>query len=235
MCNNKVSAIIPAYNEAETITATVKAALALPFVSEVVVVDDGSSDETASLAEKAGATKVIRHPRNMGKGEAMNTGLKAASGDVLLLLDGDLGETASEGFKLLEPVLNGQADMTIARFPRRTKGGGFGIALRVARWGVRALTGRSIQFPLSGQRAVKRSVIEDIGGFPPRFSVETGMTIDVLRRGYRVLEVDTNMAHRVTGRDAAGFLHRGKQLRDIATAILKRALLCGLQRLKGQT
>ncbi|MGC8834186.1 MAG: glycosyltransferase family 2 protein [Armatimonadota bacterium] len=234
MCGKKVSAIIPAYNEAETITATVKAALSLPFVSEVVVVDDGSKDETAVLAEQAGATKVIRHPRNMGKGEAMNTGLKAASGDVLLLLDGDLGETASEGFKLLEPVLNGQADMTIARFPRRTRGGGFGIALRIARWGVRTLTGRPIQFPLSGQRAVRRSVIEDIGGFPPRFAVETGMTIDVLRRGYRVLEVDTNMSHRVTGRDAAGFLHRGKQLFDIAAAVLKRSVLFGLKRPKRQ-
>lgn len=224
---HSVSVIIPAYNEAGTIEAAVRSARTIPGVAEVIVVDDGSTDATAFLAAKAGATRVISHPRNMGKGAAMNTGWHAAGCDVLLFLDADLGETASEGGKLLAPVLAGEADVTIARFRRGARGGGLGFALRLARWGVKMLTGRAVEFPLSGQRCMRRSVIEAIGGFSPRFGVETGMTIDILRRGFRVLEVDTCMAHRITGRDAAGFVHRGRQLLNIAGVILARAVRGG--------
>lgn len=219
-----ISVIIPAHNEAETIQAAVRAAFSIPGVAEVVVVDDGSRDATASLAAEAGATRVISHPHNMGKGAAMNTGWRAASNDVLLFLDADLGGTAVEGRKLAAPVLAGDADVTIARFRKGARGGGLGLALRLARWGVKMLTGHTVEFPLSGQRCMGRCVVEAIGGFSARFGVETAMTIDILRLGFRVLEVDTCMTHRITGRDAAGFAHRGRQLLDIAGVILARAV-----------
>ena len=218
-----VSVIIPAHNEAGTIQATIKAALGMPGVTEVVVVDDGSTDGTEELARQAGATILLRHSRNLGKGAALQTGWRASHGDVLLLLDADLGSSAAEGTKLLQPVLSGAADATIARFPRSARGGGLGLALRLARWGVRRLTGVSVEFPLSGQRAIKRCVLEDIGGFSHRFAVETGMTVDLLRRGYRVLEVDTAMSHRLTGRNVAGFVHRGRQLLNIAGVLARKA------------
>ncbi|MGQ9523402.1 MAG: glycosyltransferase family 2 protein [Armatimonadota bacterium] len=228
-----ISVIIPAYNEADSIAAAVRSALSIPGTTEVIVVDDGSADATAVLAQQAGAVRVISHPRNMGKGAAMNTGWRAANCEILLFLDADLGDTTSEGRKLVDPVLTDTADVTIAKFRRGARGGGLGLALRLARWGVKMLTGRAVEFPLSGQRCMRRSVIQAIGGFSPRFGVETAMTIDILRCGFRVLEVDTCMTHRITGRDAAGFIHRGRQLADIAWVLLAKAV-CGRTRIGGE-
>ena len=223
----RISVIIPAYNEAERIADTVKAAKALPGVSEVIVADDGSADGTGDRAQAAGADQVLRAERNRGKGDAMNRGWMAASGDVLLFLDGDLGSSASEASKLLAPILSGEADVTLAQFPRTGKGGGFGMVMRLARWGVRRLTGHEVAAPLSGQRALRREVIERIGGFSPGYSVETGMTIDLLRAGYRLLEVPTTMTHNATGRDLAGFRHRGRQLAHIALLLLRKTVRPG--------
>ena len=130
-----VSVLMPAFNEASRIEASVSAALAIPGVDEVVVIDDGSADQTGDLAAKAGAV-VIRLTKNAGKGGALNVGLtKAKGGDVILTLDADLGASALEGVKLLGPVLEGEAHMTVGVFPRRGKGGGFGLAKGLARQG----------------------------------------------------------------------------------------------------
>lgn len=219
-----VSVIIPAYNEADRIGDTVRAARALPNVLEVIVVDDGSTDETAKRAKEAGADRVLMAERNEGKGQAMNRGRRAAEGGILLFLDGDLGSSASEGEKLLQPILDDEADVTLALFPSAGKRGGFGTALKLARWGIRQLTGQTVTAPLSGQRAMRREVAERIGGFSSGYSVETGMTVDLLRAGCRLKEVPTQMTHKVTGRNVAGFRHRGRQLLHIARALLEKAL-----------
>ncbi len=219
-----ISVIIPAYNEADRIADTVAAARALPGVTEVIVVDDGSRDETAARAKAAGADQVLVSPRNEGKGQAMNRGVKAAGGEILLFLDGDLGASASEAAKLLGPALDGSADVTIALFPSLCKKAGFGAVVKLARWGIERLTGRCVKAPLSGQRAMRREVVEAIGGFSPGYSVETGMTVDLLRAGFRLVEVPTGMSHKATGRDVAGFLHRGRQWMQVAVILLRKAL-----------
>src|SRR5690606_33540787 len=112
-----VSVVIPAFNEAERLPTTLAALHGLPGLSEVIVVDDGSTDDTAEAARRAGA-RVIRLAQNRGKGAALQAGTAAARGDVLLLLDADVGETAGEARKLLEPVLRGEADLVIGAFPR---------------------------------------------------------------------------------------------------------------------
>ena len=122
-----VVVIVPAYNEADRITETLEAVARIPQVTRVVVVDDGSRDDTASAAERAGA-QVVRLPRNRGKGAALEAGLQRADGDMVLLLDADLGETAAEAAKLLKPILADEADLTIARFPEGPKQSGFGLA-----------------------------------------------------------------------------------------------------------
>lgn len=222
-----VAVILPAYNEGERVVATVGAALKLPHVHTVVVVDDGSADDTARVAEKAGAM-VLRHERNRGKAAAMETGAKHITDpDMLLLfLDADLKETATEGAKLIEPILRDEADMTIATFPKLpgTKGGGMGFVVRLARWGIQTTTGRIMDAPLSGQRCVRRGVFGAALPLAPGFGVETALTIDVLKAGYRILEVPTQMAHRVTGTDLRSQLHRARQWRDVAKALLPRLL-----------
>jgi glycosyltransferase involved in cell wall biosynthesis len=216
-----VSVLIPAYNEAGTLAVTVKAVLSVPAVEQVVVVDDASQDETAALAAAAGA-EVIRLPANRGKGGALNAGLPRLRGGIVALLDADLGESAAELAKLLAPVAEGRADMTVARFPRSRIKGGFGLVKGLARKGIYYYTGLMVQAPLSGQRVMRREVLDVITPFASGYGVEVGMTIDVARRGFRVEEVETNMTHHETGRDWRGWLHRGRQFLHVLMALACR-------------
>jgi len=207
----RVSVVVPAYNEADRISATVSAIRRIPGLHEVIVVDDGSTDGTAEVAKQAGAD-IVSVPANAGKGAALRRGLSLVTGDVLLLLDADLGDTAFQGAYLLEPVVNGYADMTIATFPVIPgKGGGIGVVVRLSRWGIQKLTGQRMIAPLSGQRAISIDLMRKIGGFAEGWGVEVDLTVRAIRCGYSVVEVPTTMDHRVTGRSYAAILHRSKQ------------------------
>ena len=219
-----IAVIIPAYNEADRVGDTVRAAGAIPGVTQVIVVDDGSTDGTAEAARGAWAHRIVRLDRNRGKGSALNAGWRESIEGVLLFLDADLGTSAREGSKLIEPVVSGAADMTVALFPRTGKGGGMGLAVGLARWGIRMLTGYEADAPLSGQRCIRRELLESVGGFEKAFGAETALTIDAIRAGFCVVEIETTMGHRVTGRDAASILHRARQFRDIARTLLVRSV-----------
>jgi len=205
----------------------VTAAAKLPGVDLVVVVDDGSADETARVAAEAGA-RVVRHSRNRGKAAAMETGAEAVrllDGEQprhLLFLDADLGDTAAAAHALITPVRSGAADMTIANFTTRVKLGGHGMVVRLARDGIKRLTGWEARQPLNGQRCLTRAAFEAALPLAFGFGVETGMTIDLLRAGFRVLEVEVDMAHRATGTDWRSQLPRAKQFRDVALALAAR-------------
>ncbi len=218
----QVTVLIPAYNEADLIGTTVEAARSMPGIDEVVVIDDGSVDGTDSVAEAAGA-RVVELDANSGKGAALNAGVKHAQADIYLMIDADLGASAAETHRLLEPLLADQADLSIAvmRAPEGHKGG-FGFVMKLARWAIKKFGGTLVTAPISGQRAFRRELIEDIGGFEAGFGVETAMTIDALRKGYRVVEVPLPLTHRVSGRDLAGFRHRGRQFWDILKVVGKR-------------
>ncbi len=216
---NTVSVLIPAYNEGERIGATIAAVRLIPDVTEIVVVDDGSSDDTAQRAETAGADVVLRQ-ENRGKGAALQAGYLLSTGEILLLLDADLGDSASEATLLLEPVVRGAAGMTIATFPTGAgRGGGVGLVVRLARWGIRWLTGRTMTAPLSGQRALRRQLIADVDGFAAGWGAEVALTVGALRANYQVREVPTSMTHRVTGRNLTGILHRGSQFIAVARTL----------------
>ncbi|MBT2226537.1 glycosyltransferase [Nonomuraea sp. NEAU-A123] len=219
--------IIPAKDEADRIGATVSAALALPGVDLVVVVDDGSADQTGRVARAAGA-RVVRHSRNRGKAAAMESGAEAVrllDGETphyLLFLDADLGETARAAAPLIEPVRSGTADMTIAAFVTRVRLGGHGLVVRLSRDGIRRATGFEAAQPLNGQRCITRDAFEAARPLAHGFGVETALTIDLLRKGYRVEEVEVEMAHRATGTDWRAQVHRARQLRDVARALATR-------------
>lgn len=234
--------VIAAKDEQDRIATTVEAAAALPGVGLVVVVDDGSADATGRLAEGAGA-KVVRHARNRGKGAAMETGAAAVrllDGDVprhLLFLDADLAETAKLAGPLIEPVRAGTAAMTIAVFSERVKLGGHGFVVRLSRDGIQRLTGRRLAQPLNGQRCLTRAAFEAALPLAPGFGVETGLTIDLLRQGFAVTEVEVPLAHRATGTDWRAQLHRARQFRDVGRALAARepAVTRGLARLRRAT
>jgi len=217
-----VVVLIPAYNEASLIGETVAAVLRMPCVEDVVVIDDGSEDETPFIAHDAGA-RVIQLSSNRGKGAALNRGLTESDSEIVLMIDADLGATAAETSRLLEPLLSDQADMSIAimKAPPGHKGG-FGLVMKLSRWAVRRYGGMDVSAPLSGQRAIRRGLLEAIGGFEDGFGAETALTIDALRNGYRIVEVPLPLTHRLSGRDWRGFVHRGHQFYDILRAIWRR-------------
>lgn len=226
-----VAAVIPAKDEADRIEATVRATGTLDGVDVVVVVDDGSSDGTGEVARKAGAY-VVRHDRNRGKAAAMTTGADVVSvlddrdgretPRHLLFIDGDLGETAGTTGVLVTPVRGGVADMSIAIMPRVGTAGGHGFVVRLSRDGIRRATGWTPTQPLNGMRCISREAFDAARPLATGWGVETALTIDLVRKGFRIVEVDTPIAHRATGTDLRAQIHRGRQFVDVARALLAR-------------
>ena len=175
----------------------------------VIVADDGSRDRTAAVAEQAGA-RVVRFPRR-GKGQALTLAEREAPAGPVLLCDADV-----EG--ALAPLLAPGADLTVAAFAER-QGGGFGIAKRAARALIRLRTGFEPREPLSGQRALSERARHASFPLAAGFGCEVGMTIDALSAGLTIREVELPLGHRATGRDPAGFAHRGRQLLDALLAL----------------
>lgn len=235
---DRTAVLIPAKDEEDRIAKTVHAARTLPGVDLVLVVDDGSADGTAASAAEAGA-HVLRHARNRGKGAAMETGaegvglLEAQEGGSigprsprnLLFLDADLEGSAADAGALIAPVRAGEADMTIALFPAtRLRLGGHGFVVRLAHRGIRRATGWQPTQPLNGQRCLTRAAFEAARPLAPGFGVETGMTIDLLRQGFTVAEVEVPLDHRATGADLRAQLHRVRQFADVGRALAEREL-----------
>jgi glycosyltransferase involved in cell wall biosynthesis len=227
----RLAVVIPAWNEADRIADTVAAAITLPGADLVAVVDDCSRDGTARIARQAGAV-VLRHARNAGKAAAMETGAEAVRladqrdgvSRALLFLDADLGATAAHAGPLADPVLAGSADMTIAQFTTRVKLGGHGLVVGLSARGTRRAIGWVPAQPLNGQRCLTRAAFDAGRPLARGFGVETALTIDLVRKGYRVLEVEVDLEHRATGSDLGGQLHRARQFGDVAVALLPRLL-----------
>ncbi|GIG28461.1 hypothetical protein Cma02nite_10610 [Cellulomonas marina] len=227
----RVAVIIPAKDESRRIAATVRAARAIPHVDLVLVVDDGSVDSTQHVAREAGAV-VVRHSHNRGKAAAMETGAAVvAMRDMpdrpardLLFIDGDLADTAVNTAPLVGPVLAGEADLTIALLPPQPGAGGRGFVVKAARRAVASLTGWTPTQPLSGMRCLTREAFEAATPLARGWGVEVGMTIDLLRRGFRIQEIPCELKHRPSGTDLKGQLHRAAQYRDVQLAVNARRL-----------
>jgi glycosyltransferase involved in cell wall biosynthesis len=211
--------IVAARNEADRIGATLDAlASAFPSAS-VWVADDASDDETSAVALAHGA-RVVSRGRPHGKGANVTAAAEAALSDpevgtaeLALVCDGDLGESAGALVGLVAPVRAGECDLAIAAFARRV-GGGFGIALRFARWAIRSRSAYEAGAAISGQRAMGTQVLRDLLPFAEGYGMEIGITVDAVRAGFRVSEVELDLEHRATGRTLGGFVHRARQLRD---------------------
>jgi glycosyltransferase involved in cell wall biosynthesis len=226
---NRISIVIPAWNEELRLGETLRAlheelwASGKSIWNEIIVVDDGSTDHTYQTAYPL-ADQVIRHARRKGKGQAMESGWRAASGDIVVFLDADLGATANQYRLLAEPLLADRADLSTAIIASPKLKSGFGLARGLARRGIRSLTGYYTVTPLSGQRAIRKPLIQSIAPLSGGFGVEVGMTIDALRQGARVCEVKTGFRHREMSNNWAGMLHRGRQWLAIARVLLTRAV-----------
>jgi len=218
--------IVAARNEAERLRDTLGALRGAFPGAAVWLADDASGDGTAEIG-LAGGAQVVSRGRPHGKGANVTAAAEAVLSDVgddarvVLLCDADLGSSAARLGPLIEAVERGECDVAIAAFARRV-GGGLGIALGFSRWTVERLGGVRLEAPLSGQRAMRAGVLRELVPFAAGFGLETGMDIDAARAGYAVREIELALEHRATGRTPGGFLHRGRQLRDILRVYLSR-------------
>ena len=224
--NKVVTAIVPAYNEEGRIRNTVLALKGIEYIQHIYVINDGSTDKTYDMADSVDGIDVVNQYPNRGKGEALYRGLQLAlkDSDIIVFADADLEESARDVEKLIIPILEDRADVTIAKFPPAKRKGGFGFVKKLAGEGVYINTGKRMDTVLSGQRAFKSEVLRQINVRYKGYGVELGMLIDILNRGYSVMEVDVNMYHNETGRDLSGFIHRGKQFWQILTVLISKTI-----------
>ncbi|HBK54288.1 glycosyltransferase family 2 protein [Syntrophomonas wolfei] len=145
--------------------------------------------------------------------------LEGKAADIVVFLDADLGASASQASRLIEPVAKGMADLSIASFPPPKKKGGFGLVKGTAAWLIRKVGKMEARAPLSGQRAMTREVLQAVTPFNEGYGVELGMSVNALLQGFKLLEVPTTMSHNESGRDWKGFLHRGRQFWDVLRVI----------------
>jgi glycosyltransferase involved in cell wall biosynthesis len=211
--------IVAARNEADRVGTTLDALREAFPDARLWVADDASDDETQATAIAHGA-QVVSRGRPHGKGGNVTAAAEAALGDepvpeLALLCDADLADSAGELPALVAAVEDGGCDLAIAAFARRV-GGGFGIALEFARWAIEQRCGYRAQAPISGQRAMRTELLRELLPFASGFGMEIGITVDAVRGGHRLREVELDLSHRATGRSPRAFLHRARQLGDFA-------------------
>ena len=182
----KVSVIIPAYNEEDTVAQVVNVIKKVSFVDEILVVNDGSTDDTESQAINSGA-RVITHETNKGKGEALYTGYKNAECDVIAFIDADIHNLTSKKVEaMIMPILEGKTDITKTKFARASG--------RVTELTAKPLLNFffpeiSFEQPLSGQFAARKEVLKKIN-FEKDYGVDVGIVIDADVLGISITEVD---------------------------------------------
>ena len=199
----KLSIVIPAYNEASTIAQVVERVQSVPYEKHIIVVDDASTDATReALHSLDGNTnlEVISHDRNRGKGAALRTGFARVTGDIVIIQDADLEYDPRDYPKLLEPILDGRADVVYgSRFlggPHRVLLFWHSIGNRFLTLLSNALTNINLTDMETCYKAFRADILNDITFKSDRFGFEPEFTAKVARRGYRIYEVPISYSGR---------------------------------------
>lgn len=194
---SNVSVIVPAKNEAGAIARVVSGIAAVLPQAEIIVVDDGSSDDTARVARAAGAA-VLSHPKSLGNGAAVKSGARSASGDVLVFLDGDGQHDPADIPRLLEKLSDGYDMVVGARDAGSQASVGRGIANRFYNWLASYMTNQPIEDLTSGFRAARANCFREfLFLLPNGFSYPTTSTMAFFRAGYGVAYVPIRAAKRI--------------------------------------
>lgn len=192
----KLSVIIPAYNEINTIEQIVQRVQAIEVASEIVIVDDGSVDGTRDLLKKMdgqGGVRVILHERNQGKGAAVTTGMRLATGEVMIIQDADLEYDPRDIPALLKPIEEGIADVVYgSRFlggPRRPTMFWHMVANKLLTLMTNILYNNILTDMETGYKVFRREIVAGMTIHARRFDFEPEFTAKVLKRKVRIYEV----------------------------------------------
>lgn len=207
-----VAAIIPAYNEEQTIGAVVEALLTCPVIEEIIVVSDGSTDATVEVASRY-PVRVVALEQNVGKGGAMKAGSKHTACDVLLFVDADLVGLQNTHIKaLIEPVISGRTAMSIGVFSEGR------VSTDLA---------QKIAPSLSGQRAVTKEFFDAVPKLEnSRFGVEMALTHFAEHHDVEVVKVPLPFVSQVTKEEKRG-LFLGLQGRMEMYKDIVRSMVAG--------
>lgn len=215
----KITIIIPAFNEESTVGEVVKTAKKLSYVNEIIVVNDGSSDNTEEEAKNAGAI-VINHKTNQGKGSAIETGVKHATGDILAFIDADISNLTSKKIDIMiKPIIEGKADITKTKFSRQSG--------RVTELTAKPLLGLffpevNFEQPLSGQFAGRRTSLNKVK-FEKDYGVDVGIVLDADVHGIKIEEVDIGSIEH----DMSPLSSLNEMANEVVRTIIDRAINYG--------
>ena len=225
--------LIVAHNQAHRIAATVRASRSIPGVDLVLVVDDGSLDNTQDLARKAGAV-VVRQSHRRGRSASIETGAAViamrdedgATPRAVLLLEAGLGASASGAAPIVAAVVERVADMAIALVDGTSRS--TGASAGAARKAIASLSGWSPMQPLSKVRCLTREALEAAFPLSRGAGLEAAVTLDVIEAGLTVTEVPCDLKHRPPRR-AGGALTRASQYRDVMMVVSARRIRLSLR------
>ncbi len=215
----KLSVIIPVYNEERTIQEILHRVRNVPLEKEIIVVNDGSNDKTPEILEACQdpTITVITHHHNLGKGAAVRTGLKVASGDIIIIQDADLEYSPEDYPKLIDPIVNGRADVVygsrVLGNPELYQMGllsfsqkgyihnplllvGFYYGRRLVTWLTNVLFGSDLTDQPTCYKTFRREILDSIQLTSSGFEFCSEVTAKVLKAGYRILEVPISYSPR---------------------------------------
>jgi len=208
----KVSIVIPCFNESGTIADVIEQTLRVPLgcEREVVVVDDGSTDGSGDIIKAFAEAKLVAHETNRGKGAAIRTGIEAASGDILVIQDADMEYAPAFLPKLINPILEGEADVVLgSRFLGQIGGTSWSHALanRVLSWLASLLSGQPISDVMTGHKAFGLGLLKEMSLKSREFEVEVELIMRAAKKGATILEIPISYVHRKTGVGKIGWRH----------------------------
>jgi glycosyltransferase involved in cell wall biosynthesis len=221
--DENITAIVPAFNEGENIEETVRALKQIDGITEIIVVDDGSKDNTYEIIKKIDRISVIHNVVNRGKGYAIKAALPNVSTKYVLLVDADLKSSATEIKKLINNTKMNSKTMLVAVYPKPLKKGGFGLVKTLSQKSLYMMTAQTSDSVLSGQRLIVTDFLRRIN-LPDNFGLEFKITLEALRNKICIVDIPVDIRHRETGRNLRGFLHRGRQFVNILKVVVKELI-----------